>query len=96
MVAPDVKPVPVTVMVTVPVGIGFGDTWVITGPAYCAVTAVFAAGMISVVDEAAGLATLAPDQPANVSPDGAAFAVMATVAPEAYLPLPFPLPTLSV
>jgi hypothetical protein len=48
---------------------------------YVAVTAVFAAGIVSVVLDALALATLAPVQAENVCPAGAAFALMPTTVP---------------
>jgi hypothetical protein len=51
---------------------------------------VFAAGIVSVVLAALGLATPAPVQPVNVCPAGAAFALMPTTVPAAYVPLPVP------
>jgi hypothetical protein len=44
---------------------------------------IFAAGIVSVVLDALGLATPAPVQPVNVCPAGAAFALMPTMVPAA-------------
>src|ERR1035441_3646993 len=57
---------------------------------------VFAAGIVSVVLDALALATLAPVQPVNVCPAGAAFARMPTTVPAAYVPLPVPPATVKV